>query len=281
MVGVVGTNIVRVARVVWGHPWLALGKESRMSRGGLRCVLGSVVMMVAGFAAGCASSGGVPRGEDVARDTHELDGGVHVVSEAPPDCPVCALYETSSASVVRVVRAGSHGAGVVIDEAGRIVTNAHVVGTRDEILVETSSRTMVRGDVVARESAIDLALIETNSPDVRWTPIAYDTEETVRIGSDVYVIGHPVGLGWTVTRGILSARRAPSSERPGGLIQTDAAVSPGNSGGALLDGHGHLIGIVHSKVSEPNAENVAFAIPLDAVLTFIDSAGDSVPGPAR
>jgi len=240
-------------------------------------ILGSALAAVAlgiVLLGGCAS-GPDERGKENISGSHEHEGGIHVVSEAPEDCPVCAVYETSSASVVRITRPGSQGAGVVMDDSGRIITNAHVVGDEDRVIVETASHTIVRGFVVRRDTAIDLALIETGNPDVRWTPIGRDVAEAVRIGSDVYVIGHPVGLGWTVTRGIVSARRAPSSERPGGLLQTDAAISPGNSGGALLDGHGHLIGIVQSKVAEPNAENVSFAIPLDAVLSFMVGEDDS------
>lgn len=216
--------------------------------------------------AGCAASRAAPE-----HSAHRPGGGVHVVSQAPDDCPVCSLYETGSRSIVRIIRPGSQGAGVVIDNTGRIVTNDHVVGDLDQVAVETSSGTIVRGRVVKRDPAIDLALIETDNPDVLWSPVSIDPHEPVRVGSEVYVIGHPVGLGWTVTVGILSARREPAPQHPGGLLQTDAAVSPGNSGGALLDAHGHLIGIVQSKLSAPDTENVSFAIPLDAVRRFIDT----------
>ncbi len=95
-----------------------------------------------------------------------------------------------------------------------------------------------------------------------------------QVGSEVYVIGHPMGLGWTVTRGIVSAHRKPGEVARTAMIQTDAAISPGNSGGPLLNRHGDLVGLVVAKLSGGGAENVAFAIPASAVLEFLDQAGE-------
>ena len=89
------------------------------------------------------------------------------------------------------------------------------------------------------------------------------------VGSDVYVIGHPVGLGWTITRGIVSAIRRPGEVAPTEIIQTDAAISPGNSGGPLLDRHGRLVGVVVFKLAGRGVESVGFAIPVSAAAAFI------------
>ena len=85
----------------------------------------------------------------------------------------------------------------------------------------------------------------------------------------VYVIGHPLGLGWTVSRGIVSAQRKPGEIALTAMIQTDAAISPGNSGGPLLDRNGDLVGIVVSKAVASGAENLAFAIPASVLQDFL------------
>jgi S1-C subfamily serine protease len=89
------------------------------------------------------------------------------------------------------------------------------------------------------------------------------------VGSDVYVIGHPVGLGWTITRGIVSAVRKAGEIAPIEMIQTDAAISPGNSGGPLLNRYGQLVGVVVSKFAGPGIESVGFAIPVSQAAAFI------------
>lgn len=96
-----------------------------------------------------------------------------------------------------------------------------------------------------------------------------------KIGSDVYIIGHPLGLGWTVTRGIVSGIRKDGDRT---MIQTDAPISPGNSGGPMLDAQGHLVGIVTAKFVETGAENLAFARPALALLDLL-AAHDNLDGP--
>ncbi len=93
------------------------------------------------------------------------------------------------------------------------------------------------------------------------------------VGSEVYVIGHPLGLGWTVTRGIVSAHRKPGEIAPTAMIQTDAAISLGNSGGPLLDRNGDLVGLVVSKLSGSGVENIAFAIPASVIVEFLAQPG--------
>jgi S1-C subfamily serine protease len=97
------------------------------------------------------------------------------------------------------------------------------------------------------------------------------------VGTKVFVIGHPVRLGWTVTQGIVSGLRGAGEVAPTALIQTDAAISPGNSGGPLLDEHGHLVGIVRSKLVGPGIENVSFAVPASAVRLFLQRVPARIP----
>ena len=103
------------------------------------------------------------------------------------------------------------------------------------------------------------------------TAIAVDlSAEVPRIGSDVYAVGHPLGLGWTISRGIVSGLPV-INRRP--MVQTDAPISPGNSGGPLVDEHGNVVGIVTEKVAVQGAENLAFARPISTLVEFLEVAG--------
>ena len=112
---------------------------------------------------------------------------------------------------------------------------------------------------------------------VHWEPISVEPGELPEVGSDVYVIGHPVGLGWTVTRGVVSATRKAGEAGPTPLIQTDAAISPGNSGGPLLDRDGRLLGVVSSKLAGPGIESVGFAIPATVAAGFLANVANPKP----
>jgi S1-C subfamily serine protease len=213
--------------------------------------------------AACSSA---PRGASHA--DHPLDG-VHVVAENPGDCPICALYETRRDAVVLIRTDGGLGTGVVIDDQGTILTNAHVVGDAASVSIETASGTLVQGTVGRKAVEVDLAVITVHAADVRWTAVRPDEGASPVIGSDVYVIGHPAGLGWTLTTGILSGeRRMRRSDGPE-LFQITAAVSPGNSGGPAFDSQGRWIGTVSSKLVGPGLENISFVIPSTELRRFL------------
>ena len=204
---------------------------------------------------------------------------VHPIGHATNACDLCDLYEEAQDWVVRIRTQTSIGSGVVFAESGLIVTNAHVVGANAEVLVETYDGRECPGTVVAADLAADLALVSTADDGKLWRPVPVEATESPRIGSEVYVIGHPLGLGWTITRGIVSGLRPRNGSE---IIQTDAAISPGNSGGPLIDDHGHLLGIVTSKAQGGGAENIAFAQPLEAVMVFLDAttAAANTPAPS-
>ncbi|MBE7504887.1 MAG: trypsin-like peptidase domain-containing protein [Planctomycetia bacterium] len=224
------------------------------------------VVLVLGGAV--ASSGGCARSS--ATGLHSTDRAVHAVSASPPTCPICALYSLHRTVVVRVQSDEGQGTGVVIGSSGDILTSAHVVAGLEEVRVGTLDGNHYTGKVAFRDVENDLAIVRIETPGLVWKTVMLDFDEDVPVGTRIFVIGHPVGLGWTVTQGIVSGLREAGDIAPTELIQTDAPISPGNSGGPLLDEHGHLVGIIRSKLVGPGVENVSFAIPSRVVKVFLD-----------
>ncbi|ETR76945.1 2-alkenal reductase [Afipia sp. P52-10] len=196
-----------------------------------------------------------------------------------------ALFERVSPSVVQVVVPHANslsengdgrdseqvgtGTGFVWDDAGNIVTNAHVVGTSDRVVIRTASGQVMRADVVGRASNYDLAVVRIGGSSLP-PPVAVGSSTDLKVGQAVFAIGNPFGLDQSLTTGIISAlkRRMPTAggREVAGVIQTDAAINPGNSGGPLLDSAGRLIG-VNTAILSPSGTNagIGFAIPVDIV----------------
>lgn len=173
----------------------------------------------------------------------------------------------------------SHGTGVIIREDGYIVTCYHVVEGADTILVTLDDQREYTAALVGYDERFDLAVIRVDG--VSLPAAALGDSDAIRSGEGVVVIGNPLGeFGFSVTAGVLSAptRELTIEGTPLRLMQTDAAVNPGNSGGALLNMHGELIGIVNAKVSASGIEGIAFAIPWNSVCDKVESlisSGDS------
>jgi S1-C subfamily serine protease len=149
---------------------------------------------------------------------------------------------------VRSPRGESAGSGVVLTAEGHLLTNAHVVGAADEGDAEFADGTLARFHVVGRDPLSDLAVIRADRPVP--DPPEYGDADTLLVGSLVVAVGNPLGLAGTVTAGVVSAlgRSMPARTRTTArliedVIQTDAALNPGNSGGALADGRGKVVGI--------------------------------------
>lgn len=160
---------------------------------------------------------------------------------------------------VVVLRAGDRGgSGFVVNATGLILTNAHVVGRSATVEVETYAGDLLLGRVIERSEAADLALVKVEFPGTPWLQLAGAGQ--VRLAQEIYIIGAPSGLEGTVTKGIVSAIRQLAGFR---VIQVDAAISPGSSGGPVIDETGRVIGIVTSKLT--NAEALGFAVAADEV----------------
>ncbi|GGG55039.1 hypothetical protein GCM10011378_34010 [Hymenobacter glacieicola] len=165
-------------------------------------------------------------------------------------------------SVVIMETANGHGSGCIISPDGYIVTNAHVVGDEQQIQVHLSDGLKAQGKVVRVNPEMDLALvkIEVDGLTAFQLPVA----SLADIGADVFAIGTPADkeLGQTVTKGIISGRRKIEGHS---FLQTDVSINGGNSGGALVNRSGQLLGIVNAKLIGRGIEGIGFAIPAEQV----------------
>jgi S1-C subfamily serine protease len=179
----------------------------------------------------------------------------------------------------------STGSGFVIDEKGLILTNAHVVEAATEIEVTFSDSQTVGATPVGKDADTDLALLRVDSDPEELHPLELGDSSTVQVGDPTVAIGNPFGLERTLTTGVVSAlqRRltAPSGFAIDDVIQTDAALNPGNSGGPLLDSNGRVIGI-NSQIATGGAGSsggsvgIGFAVPVNTakgVIPELESAG--------
>ena len=162
------------------------------------------------------------------------------------------------------------GSGVILTEDGYIATCAHVVEGAKTVKVTLNDDTTYDATIVGTDDKNDIAIIKIDATGL--TPAIVGDSTTLTVGSEVIAIGNPLGeLRGTATAGIISAtnRTIEVEGQTMTLVQTDAAISPGNSGGGLFDASGKLIGIVNAKVSDSRAEGLGFAIPVNSVLDEI------------
>lgn len=163
------------------------------------------------------------------------------------------------------------GSGFVVDIQGHIVTNFHVIAEATRIEVALHDGTIARADIVGTDPDSDIAVIRVqNVPADRLRPVAFGDSNELRVGQTVLALGNPFQNDWTLTAGIISAlnRRiiGLSNYSIGGVIQTDAALNPGNSGGPLLNLRGEVIGVNSQGVSSGNSNSgVGFAVPSNLV----------------
>ena len=173
------------------------------------------------------------------------------------------------------------GSGIVVNRDGTILTNAHVIADATSITVTVAGETKARtAKVITSDAARDLALLKvSDTSGLVAAPLGQSSD--VAVGDQVVAIGNALALegGPTVTEGIVSALGRSIDTDSGtlnGLIQTDAAISSGNSGGPLVNAAGQVIGMntaVAASSGSVNASNIGFAISIDAIRSFIDSAG--------
>ncbi len=160
------------------------------------------------------------------------------------------------------------GSGFVWDSQGHIVTNWHVVDSADDITVLFEDGLELKAELVGADEDSDLAVLKVELPSDRYVPVMTGDSDAVRVGQLVAAIGDPFGQGFTLTSGIVSAvgrtiRGGTAFSIPE-VIQTDAAMNPGNSGGPLVDRFGRVIGINSQIISRTGANSgVGFAIPIN------------------
>jgi serine protease Do len=167
----------------------------------------------------------------------------------------------------QVYRRRTLGSGFIVSSNGYVLTNAHVVEGFDQVTVITHSGASYKGKVVGRDDRSDLALVKIENPGEPLQPVVLGTSSNLQVGQIVAAFGNPFGVGQSMTLGIISAlNRSQLVEEKSyfNLIQTDAALNPGNSGGPLVNIKGEVIGI-NVAIASPGAFNVGvgFAIPID------------------
>jgi S1-C subfamily serine protease len=166
----------------------------------------------------------------------------------------------------------STGSGFVLDDKGHILTNAHVVASSLDVRVSFSDHRTVTARVIGKDPDTDLAVLAVSPKGPALRPLALGDSSAVRVGDPTVAIGNPFGLERTLTTGVVSAlqRRitAPSGFAIEDVIQTDAALNPGNSGGPLLDATGSVIG-VNSQIATGEGSSgsigIGFAVPASTV----------------
>jgi serine protease DegS len=161
----------------------------------------------------------------------------------------------------------SLGSGVIVDSKGTIVTNQHVIAGADSIKVQLADGRIAGATIVGQDPETDIAILHLSIGDLPIMPLG--RSDTLRVGDIVLAIGNPYGLSQTVTQGIVSAtgRGQLGLATFENFIQTDAAINLGNSGGALIDAHGDLVGINTAVLNRSygGPEGIGFAIPVNLV----------------
>lgn len=171
------------------------------------------------------------------------------------------------------LRPSGVGSGIIVSPDGYILTNNHVVDQADKVTVELADRRQFEAKVVSTDAPSDVAVIKIEAGDLPTVP--FGDSEKVEVGDIVLAVGNPLGIGQTVTMGIISAkgRRSPSGDTRSyeDFLQTDAAINRGNSGGALVNLRGELIGIPSQILSQTGGNiGIGFAIPTRMARNVMD-----------
>ena len=174
------------------------------------------------------------------------------------------------------------GSGVVIDHSGNILTSLHVVKGASKIMVTFADGTQSEAIIVIPQPDIDIAVIQAYDTPLTLVPAVLGNPNSMRVGDEAFVVGNPFGLYSSMSAGVISGLnrvfQLPDSDiKIHGMIQVDAAVNPGNSGGPLLNRDGYVIGIV-TGIINPTKDNffvgIGFAVP---ILTAVGGMGGSPP----
>jgi S1-C subfamily serine protease len=249
-------------------------------------VLGGLVAVAVGQAVG---------GDSTTTVLREVQGN----SPEPASFPssggkkISDIYEAAKRGVVQVTATSvvsgnsffgpqeqeAQGSGFVIDKDGHVVTNYHVVANAKKVQVSFSDNEQRDATIVGTDPSTDIAVLKIKGAWARsLTPLSLGDSSAVKVGDAVIAIGNPFGLERTVTSGIVSALqrqiKAPNNFQIDEVIQTDAAINHGNSGGPLLNAHGDVIG-VNAQIESESGGNVGigFAIPINTVK---DAAGQLI-----
>ncbi|MEV6305269.1 trypsin-like peptidase domain-containing protein [Actinoplanes sp. NPDC051861] len=212
------------------------------------------------------------------RPAAAVAGTPTTVTEGTDMAPIVKKVQPSVVTVlVDSARSSSLGSGVVLSSDGLILTNNHVISGSGNgtVSVRLSTGETVPAKVVAADATHDLALVQATGLS-GLTPVTFATDDSVAVGDTVLAFGAPLGLEGTVTSGIVSALDRSldtGDEKLTGLLQTDAAINQGNSGGALVDMSGRVVGInvaIATAGDSSGSVGLGFAIPAGTVTTVVN-----------
>ena len=189
------------------------------------------------------------------------DGPAIDMPQFPPGSPFEEFFKNFGDNN-RQRRASSLGSGFIIDDAGIVVTNYHVIENAEEIRVVLADEQSFVATVLGKDQETDIAVLKIDPGEVKLTAVAFGDSDKLRVGDWVLAIGNPFGLGGTVTAGIVSARGRDIGNGPyDDFIQTDASINRGNSGGPLFNTDGEVIGINTAIFSQSGGSvGIGFAI---------------------
>lgn len=184
--------------------------------------------------------------------------------------PVAKEYKEFVSAVVELTTPNAQGSGFVISGDGKILTNAHVVQNWDQVLVKHFNGRVTFGKVIRSDEFRDLAVVQTDK--IFCSPLTLGSEEEIEVGTEVFAVGAPKGLEFTVTDGIISQARNIEGVR---MLQTNTAISSGSSGGPLIQkSTGHVIGVnARSRMDEHTGAQIQgfnFAVSVDEVKAFLE-----------
>ncbi len=210
-----------------------------------------------------------------------------MASATPPPPTAERVYSIIAPSVVLINAVGSKesntedasGSGVVLDQVGSILTSLHVVQGASDIEVVFADGSVSKATIAGTLGDKDIAVLRTATPPPDLVPATLGNPAALQVGDEAIVVGNPFGLRHSVTAGVISGLdrsfKLPNTETPvGGLIQFDAAVNPGNSGGPLLNRDGEVVGIVTALANPTNEDvfiGIGFAVPIDVAASAAGS----------
>lgn len=206
-------------------------------------------------------------------------GALHpaLAASVPASAPPAAVTQQEQ-TVISVARAvtpavvsisvpnyGS-GSGAIIRRDGMILTNAHVVGDAHTVNVGLADGRSMQGTVLGRDPTLDVAVVRVSAANLPAATLG--NSDALQVGQLAIAIGNPLGLNRTVTTGVISAlNRSPSGDLSGNtFVQTDAAISPGNSGGPLVNSSGQVVGINSAELLGQGVQGLGFAIPINLAM---------------
>lgn len=254
-----------------------------VTRGGLVIAL-ILTMLVSSFCGAFVATRFMGGTTSTATESNGQDSQLTIADSTDSQMTVAQIVEKNADAVVEITVAAASqnifgqtqlsegaGSGVIVTKDGYIVTNYHVIEGATKVTVTLHNGEQYPATIIGSDADNDLAVIKISADNL--TVAELGDSSSVKVGDLAVAIGNPLGkLGGTATTGIISAldRQLTIDNRTMTLMQTDAAVNPGNSGGGLFDGSGNLIGIVDAKSSGTGIEGLAFAIPINSVKETIN-----------